>query len=300
MESIKQLLKGRKIIIYARVSGKQQRKTLPSQLKDIRKLLKDEGVKDSQIIGSFSEQASGTNIERTELLKALELAEKQRGKVALVVRDLQRFTRNGYALGFLIWPFLEAGIPVVDLLGKRATSTKDMARPDDDLLMLITAAIGAKEVATGIKRTERGRIAAEEGGIVRTRIDFMPKFDVNPIELMIDLQKRGLPDRKIAEMLGRGRDYARKNLKRVEDILSQPNGKTILKEWLEVVNMVRNMEIMHGYRYQIPKGAKPTKKMIAVGRMTSGYLDTPYKFAKPTQADLDEYYENYTKYQPKR
>jgi len=300
MTDIKQLLKGRKVIIYARVSGKQQKKTLPAQVKSIKKLLKAEGVKDTQIIGTFSEQASGTKIDRVELDKALELALKQKRKVVLVVRDLQRFTRNGYALGFLIWPFLEANIPVVDLLGKRATSTSVERRPDDDLLMLITAAIGGKEVDTGIDRTAEGERLAREAGIVKARLDLYPDEEVSPYPFLIEMRNNGISGRKTAEMLGRATGFTRKAYARIDDILSRPNGKTVLKEWLKVIEMIRRMEQEKGYRFKVPGKAAPKKPMVAIGRMTSGYLESPHNFAPPTQKDLDFYYDNYTQFQASR
>ena len=67
-------LKGRKVIVYLRVSTEEQTGTLPEQQKIVERGLRDLGYKGK--IEFFAEQASGTKIDRPELLKAIEEAMK--------------------------------------------------------------------------------------------------------------------------------------------------------------------------------------------------------------------------------
>jgi DNA invertase Pin-like site-specific DNA recombinase len=62
-------LKGRKVIVYLRVSTDEQTGTLPEQEKTVTKSLRDLGYKGKIIV--FSEQASGTKLDRPELEKAI-------------------------------------------------------------------------------------------------------------------------------------------------------------------------------------------------------------------------------------
>ena len=47
-------------------------------------------------------------------------------------------------------------------------------------------------------------------------------------------------------------------------------------------------------------GSGSSKRMIAVGRMTSGYFARPWEFPAPTQEDIDFYFNNFKQFQPKR
>ena len=67
-------LKGRKVIVYLRVSTEEQTGTLPEQQKIVERGLKALGYKGT--IQFFGEQASGTKLDRPELLKAIEEAMK--------------------------------------------------------------------------------------------------------------------------------------------------------------------------------------------------------------------------------
>jgi len=75
-----------------------------------------------------------------------------------------------------------------------------------------------------------------------------------------------------------------------------PEGEKGFQDWLDVTDLVRNMEIENGSR--VGQGA--SKRMIAVGRMTSGYFARPFEYPTPTQDDIDEYFLNFKEYQPKR
>ena len=81
-------LKGREPVLYARVSTKDQRKTLKTQIAVLEKWLKDNGITRKPKI--FQEQVSGTSSEPPQLLKAIEYCVARPSKTFLLVRDFQR------------------------------------------------------------------------------------------------------------------------------------------------------------------------------------------------------------------
>jgi len=295
MTELKKLRKGKKIIIYGRVSTTKQKNTLPTQMEAMRVQLKELGVKQSQIIGEFSEVGKGT-LERAELDNVMALAESTKGKVAVVFRDVQRFARNGFHLGWLIYPFMRKGITFVDLLAGRATSDKDDKRADDDLMTIIISAIGGKESDTTEKRSKDSRKLATAAGIISDRMDLMPKWHSNPMRFMYEQMEKDVTINSIAKMMPvKNKETIRKRVDIIKRTLPNLNKKE-LEEWFKTMDIIREIEREKGPRY----GGQQTDRMHAVGRMTSGYLAYPDRYERPTREDIQFYIDNFKQFQGTR
>jgi len=292
MTDLKKLLKGKKIIIYGRVSTTKQKNTLPTQMEAMRVQLNELGVKQSQIIGEFSEVGKGT-LERAGLDDVMALAESTKGKVAVVFRDVQRFARNGFHLGWLIYPFMRKGITFVDLLAGRATSDKDDKRADDDLMTIIISAIGGKESDTTEKRSKDSRALATAAGIISDRMDLMPKWHSNPMRFMYEQMEKDVTINSIAKMMPvKNKETIRKRVDIIKRTLPNLNKKE-LEEWFKTMDIIREIEREKGPRY----GGQQTDRMHAVGRMTSGYLAYPDRYPRPTREDIQFYIDNFKQFQ---
>ena len=85
----------------------------------------------------------------------------------------------------------------------------------------------------------------------------------------------------------------RKNKATLQKILLE-GGDELLRDYLETINLIR--DFMNEMDEDIT-GSRATKRMKTVVRMTSGYMNDPAAgFSKPTREDIDEYYNNFTKY----
>ena len=244
----------------------------------------------------FMEQVSGTSRQPPELLKAIEYAASKPSKAFIIVRDFQRISRNWRYGAANIVPLFEADIPIVSVLRNSMSST-DKNVQDDDWLMAVFMGIGAQEVDQLKKRTLTGTRAAQKAGIFAgTPLSLYPEDAINPYAELVrflPLMAAGeLSGAEASRRLEKSTSWTRKTRSRLNGIMEMDK----LDEWLSVIEKIRDMEIQHGQGFG--KGASP--RMKAVRRMTSGYIDNPSKMEAPTQSDLEEYYENYLKYQPKR
>jgi len=282
-------LKGRKVIVYLRVSTEEQTGTLPEQQKIVERGLKALGYKGT--IQFFGEQASGTKLDRPELKKAIDEGMKKKTAV-IVVRDIQRFTRDPYHLGVLYNPMRDNEVPIISINEPLVLGTKKVPNPASDLLAPILVAAGGSEVQTRLKQTLQGMKESEEKGIkAGTPINFFPKESLNPYRELKRLLDAGIGQSEGARRMNRSTSWFRK----ARDKMATMDEKK-LEEWLNVVDMIRAMEKTHGSG--LGKSAK--KKMYVVRRMTSGYIFRPNDFDTPTQNDLDEYLNNWKEYMPKR
>jgi DNA invertase Pin-like site-specific DNA recombinase len=282
-------LKGRKVIVYLRVSTEEQTGTLPEQQKIVERGLKALGYKGT--IQFFGEQASGTKIDRPELKKAIEEGMKKKTAV-IVVRDIQRFTRDPYHLGVLYNPMRDNEVPIISINEPLVLGTKKVPNPASDLLAPILVAAGGSEVQTRLKQTLQGMKESEAKGIkAGTPINFFPKESLNPYRELKRLLDAGIGQSEGARRMGRSTSWFRK----ARDKIATMDEKK-LSEWLNVIDMIRAMEKIYGTGL----GKKAKKPMYVVRRMTSGYIFKPNDFDTPTQNDLDEYLKNWSEYMPKR
>lgn len=296
-----------KPVSYLRVSTTKQEGTLPTQQKDVAEKAKKLGLKR---IKYFQEQASGKNNPfRQELVKMIQYAvdQKRAGKTPIILmRDIQRLARDPYDIGFIYKysPTVEDSlwtnnIPLVSLNERLTTGTKDFQSLTGDFLAPLFINIGGQEVATRTKQTRSAVAQARAKGILAgTPINLYYKEPLNPLrELERLLKVDGLSQRDIAKRVGRSPSWVRDTKFKFAEIRSKhPEGEKGFQDWLDVGDMVRNMEKEFGPR----TGSGSTKRMIAVGRMTSGYFARPFEFSTPTQEDLDFYYNNFKEFQPKR
>jgi DNA invertase Pin-like site-specific DNA recombinase len=294
-------------VSYLRVSTTKQEGTLPTQQKDVSDKAKKLGLKR---IKYFQEQASGKNNPfRPELLKMIEYAldQKSKGKTPIVLmRDIQRFSRDAYDLGIIYkaTPTYENSlwsndIPLVSLNERQVTGTKNFKSLSGDFLAPLFINLGGQEVATRSKQTRAAVKAARDKGILAgTPINLYYKEPLNPLrELERLLKVDGLSNRAIATKVGRSPSWVRDTKFKFSEIRNKhPEGEKGFQDWLDVGDMVRMMEKEFGPR----TGSGSTKRMIAVGRMTSGYFARPWEFDTPTQENLDFYFNNFKDFQPKR
>ena len=296
-----------KPVSYLRVSTTKQEGTLPTQQKDVAEKAKKLGLKR---IKYFQEQGSGKNNPfREELVKMIQFAvdQKRNGKTPIILmRDIQRFARDPYDIGFIYKysPTIEDSlwtnnIPLVSLNERLVTGTKDFKSLTGDFLAPLFINIGGQEVATRTKQTRAAVKAARDKGILAgTPINLYYKEPLNPLrELERLLKVDGLSNRAIATKVGRSPSWVRDTKFKFAEIRNKhPRGEEGFQEWLDVGDIVRNMEKEFGAR----AGTGASKRMIAVGRMTSGYFARPWEFPAPTQEDIDFYFNNFKQFQPKR
>ena len=301
--SLKDTLKGAKVLTYQRVSTTKQEGNLSTQERIVKDALKNAGFSGKPEV--FSEQSSGTKLDREELLKmiarALEL--KSLGKkVVIALRDIQRFSRDPYDLGILYknTPSLEESlwfndIPLVSLTENLVTGTKNIPNPNGDLIGPILMTIGGQEVKLRKDQTKKGVDKSAEAGIIAgVGINLYPKEVLNPYRELLRMLRAGLTQSEASRRLGRSKSWSKDNRRRLEAIALI--GPTSLEDWLNVTDIIRRYEQEFGTRV----GPSATKRMKAVGRKTSGYLKFPEKYPVPTEEDIQFYFDNFKDFQPKR
>ena len=294
MKEKKDALKGRKVFVYSRVSTEEQEGTLETQTEAILNGLKDLGYTGKPEV--FEEQMSGAKIDRPILQDMIQKAKESKRPAVIVVRDIQRFSRDPYDLGTLYNPLRQAEIPVMSINEPLVLGTRKVPAPSADLLAPILVAAGGQEVSTRLQQMLQGVKASRAKGIFSgTPLSLYPTDALEPRTELIRLLRAEVNTTQIAQRLGKSTSWVRKNKKQIEDILLA-GGDELLNSWLNAVMLIRNMEIMRGEG----KGPKATVRMKTVRRMTSGYLATPQDFEAPTQADLDNYFDNFSDFKPKR
>ena len=286
-------LKGRKVFVYLRVSTEEQTGTLATQEQSVMEGLKNLGFTGKPEV--FSEQASGTKIDRPQLQAMLAAAKASKRPAVIVVRDIQRFARDPYDLGELYNPLKALDIPIMSINEPIITGTRKKPSPAADLLAPILVAAGGQEVQTRLKQTLQGVAASREKGIFAgTPLSLFPDEALEPRREQLRLLEAGVGQTDGARRLGKSTSYWRKN----RDLMQKYADAGVLDDWLDTIDLIRAMEQEKGEG----KGPKAGVKMKIVRRMTSGYLNDPIglKEFKPTQADLDEYFTNFNQYKPKR
>ena len=299
--SVKDALKGARVLSYQRVSTTKQEGTLPTQEKANKASLKSMGFKGQPEL--FSEQISGTKLDRKQLnamiQRALEL-KKQGKKVVIALRDFQRFSRNAYDIGILYknTPSFEESlwfndIPLVSLNENIVTGTRSKANPNGDLLGPLLVVIGGQEIEIRKEQSEGGlRQAADEGIIPGTGVSLYSKEKLNPLRELRRMLEAGISQSEASRRLGRSKSWAKDNKRRLESLALLG----VLDDWLDTTDIVREFEQEFGPR----QGPKASKRMLAVGRKTSGYLKFPEKYRKPEREDIQFYFDNFKMFQKKR
>ena len=86
--------------------------------------------------------------------------------------------------------------------------------------------------------------------------------------------------------------------RKTRDLIQKYEKAGVLDDWLDTIDLIRALEQEKGEGI----GSKATIRMQVVRRMTSGYLNDPIKFRdnKPTQDDMDEFFNNFNRYRKKR
>jgi len=294
----REALKGKKVYIYARVSGAKQEGTLPDQLATIKEGLKALGFKGQA--KEFSEQASGTKNpledakNRPELMALMKEALASEKPAVIVVRDIQRFSRDPYDLGELYNPLRRKDIAVISINEKLVLGTKSVEQPQADLVAPIYVSAGFTEVNTRKLQTKQGLKQSKGKGILQgSTVNLYRKDALEPRGELLRMLKAEVSGRQIALRLSKSTSWVRKNKATLQKILLE-GGDELLRDYLETINLIR--DFMNEMDEDIT-GSRATKRMKTVVRMTSGYMNDPAAgFSKPTREDIDEYYNNFTKY----
>ena len=148
----KEALKGRKVIIYARVSTDEQKGTLSTQVQAIKNGLKDLGFKGKAEV--FQEQVSGTSLDRPALFEAIGAGLSSKKPAVLVVRDIQRFSRDSIKYGHVYYPMSEAEFPVLSINEPIVLPTRKVPQPSSALLAaILIAGVGQSEGSRILKKS---------------------------------------------------------------------------------------------------------------------------------------------------
>ena len=298
IDVIRAALKGREPLIYARVSTTEQKGTLPAQVETVKKWLKSEGIKRKPRV--FMEQVSGSKrlSERKALAEMITYAESKPGKVAIVVRDTQRFSRNPWIVGAIYDPLRQIDVPLISSeAGGKVASTDKTPQVEGDLLMPILTTIGSHEIALRTQQTLLGLEESKAAGIWPGQpLSLYSSEPMNPYRELLRLRPllvtKELPQARAASRLEKSTSWLRKTLKRISDIEATV-GDDGLRDWLNTTDNLRKIE------QQYP-GKKWAAGIKAVRRMTGGYLAEPHNWPMPTPEQMLEYLENPKQYQPKR
>ena len=286
-------LKGRKVFAYVRVSTEEQAGTLETQEKAVLDGLKQLGFTGKAEV--FKEQASGTRIDRPELLKMIEKAKASKKPAVIVVRDIQRFSRDPYDMGELYNPLRRIDVPILSINEPIITGTKKEPSPAADLLAPILIAAGGQEVQTRLQQTLQGVAQSRKKGIVAGNpLRLYPDDKIEPRREVRRHLELGIGQSEGSRRVDKSSSFWRKT----RDLIKKYEAAGVLDDWLDTIDLIRKMEQERGEG--IGKGAGI--KMSVVRRMTSGYLNDPIKFKdnKPTQEDLDEFFTNFNQYRKKR
>lgn len=288
--SPKDAIKERDVFVYARVSGEDQEEdALPTQVAAIKESLKALGYRKSLRGRVFEEQASGTTLERPELAKALEAIRNHGKPAVLVVRDIQRFSRDPYGLGVLYRPLWEEDIPVASFTENLVLGTRKNPSPNADLLAPILVAAGGTEVSLRKKQSATGVRRAREKGISSgqpTRL--YSNEPLNPYRELIRLLAAGFGNKATAKRSGRGETWVKKNRKKIA-LIREMQGDAGVEDYLSLTDKIRAMEQEFGGRF-----GKSIRRqgMVAVGRVVSLYLSKPTETERPPDEFIDFVFEN--------
>ena len=292
----KEALEGNKVRVYIRVSSEGQEGTLPDQEKTVLKALKVMGLKTKPEI--YSEQGSGTKKDRPELQRMLQDIRESPKNSVVVVRDFQRFTRDPVHYGALWDEHRDRGIRIVSINENMATGTSELPDPQADLIVPILISAGGSEINIRKVQTLQGLARSREKGILQgTAPDMYRKEPLEPRRELRRLLKAGIGVTEAARRLGKSTSFARKNRDKLNMILMEGDDK-VLTDWFDTLDMIR---VFMNEKDEDDRGKKASVRMKTVIRMTSGYLNNPNAgFPKPTQVDIEEFYNNFGDYKVKK
>jgi DNA invertase Pin-like site-specific DNA recombinase len=285
----KDAIKNRDVFIYARVSGAKQDGTLPTQVEAVKASLKAMGYRRSLRGRVFTEQASGTVLERPELAKAIKAMRANKNPSVLVVRDIQRFSRDPYGLGVLYRPLWEEDVPLIALTEQLVLGTRKNPAPNADLLGPILIAIGGQEVSLRKKQSIVGVKAARAKGIASGQpVRVYSNEPLNPYRELVRLLEAGFGQKNGSTRLGRSGSWWRKNRDKLA-LIRERKGDEGVEEFLSVVDKIRAMEQEFGPRF----GKSVRRKgMVAVGRLISLYMVNPHEEDAPTEEEIMAVFED--------
>ena len=282
--------------VSARVSTGEQSGTLKSQEKAVRDELKRVGYKKSLRGRIFSETASATSLERPALQALLEAVKKHKGKAVIVVRDVQRFTRNPYHLGVLYQPLRDLDIPLVSMGDNIVLGTEKRPNVNPDLLAPILVAAGGQEVSIRKIQTLGGVAAAKAKGIsAGAPLKVFTKEAINPYRELERLLKLGIGQSEAARRLDKSTSWFRKNRDKLASI-REKKGDAGVEEFISLTDLLRDYERENGPR----TGPRAKNSMRAIGRMTSLYLQFPADNERPSDSFVAEVFANPKEFLPKR
>jgi DNA invertase Pin-like site-specific DNA recombinase len=214
-------------------------------------------------------------------------------KAVIVVRDIQRFTRDPYHLGVLYNPLRDNEVPVISMNEPLVLGTNKVPNPASDLLAPILVAAGGSEVQTRKKQTLQGMDRALDKGIKGGQpLDLQSLTEqLNPYREVQRLLDAGVGQTQGSRRIGRSSSFWRKTRDKMATMNEEQR-----EEWFSVIDKVREME----QKFGLGIGKNATRRMMAVRRVASGFLKQPLQFSAPTDEDLEYAYQNYNEFKPPR
>ena len=292
----KDVLENGTAFLYLRVSSKEQAETLKTQEKTLRDDLRGLGYRKSLRGRIFAEQASGTSLTRPALADLLEAVKAHKGPAVIVVRDLQRFTRNPYHLGVLYQPLRDLDIPLLSTKDNIVLGTEKRPSINPDLIGPILAATGGQEVSIRSIQTRSGVAAAREKGIsAGAPLNVFTKEALNPYRELKRMLENGVGQSEASRRLGKSTSWFRKNRDKLGSI-AERKGDQGVEEFLSLTDLIRDYEREHGPR----TGTRVKNGMRAIGRVTSLYLQFPAEQERPSDEFVAEVFANPAEFLPRR
>lgn len=284
----REALKGRKVIMWNRVSTVGQEGTLEEQEKANLEMLRALGFKGKPSV--YSQQGSGTDLHLEQRDLAIKEAMASKKPVVMVVRDIQRFTRSPYHLGVLYNPMFEKEIPIISLLEPLVLGTAKVPNPSSDLLAPILVAAGGSEVSLRKQQTRKGMAESRKKGVTGGgNLELHANESLSPFRELGRME--GINPTEAGRRLGLSKGWVDRH--RAKQAKMTPH---LLAKWLDSIDLIRAMERKHGNGI----GKRATVRMRAVRRMTGGFIFNPAEFPAVTQEMIDEYYTNFHAYKPRK
>lgn len=291
---LSKVLKGKKPVIYLRVSSREQATRgggLLSQKKVIEGWLKMMKLTKKPII--YREQVSGgkevdLRPEWNSMISFI-LDQKDPSDYFIIMRDFTRWSRHGIYGPTVFSALYNNGVELVSVTDNASTGTK--FRPDDngEFLFSLWMALGGRERTGGAKRTQIGVETARLAGKIAGQPLNLDKPWKELVELFPKIEIGELSVRSIVknnpEMT---RGWLRKAIQRVEEINQYGIANNIpdaLEQWIDVVMKLKDIRDKFG---------KDSREFKVARTQTSGFVLKPVKFwtFKPTKEQLADYVTN--------
>lgn len=296
-----ELVKDRQIWAYGRISTKGQKKSLATQETTLRDFAKEEMKSKISKGRLYSEQKSGTTLDRKQLRKMIrdmhQFIDNGNPPPVILVKGAARFSRRPSDAWKILTPLKEKGVNMYSILQANYTGTKKFKNPMGEFLIDLGFGLGLVEVATTIARGAKAReVAIRQGRNVAGQFNYYnysgvpidwrkaieyywPMWKNGDISMNKAAKKIGLSDVGLTQQFQKGYKYEGKILPvgKLDFIKTnmEKQGRT-LDEWVNVIDRILKL----GKKYGMEKGNE-SWEFSALRRQASGYVYEPWKHLPP-------------------